>query len=385
MQKVAVVVDDSRVARMTLKKLLVVDGFQVVEFASGEEVLDYLFDVESNPDIIFMDVMMEGMDGLTATRKLKENSRLRTIPVVMCTGNDTAEDRQKAVDAGAITALSKPPIAEALANILADVHVTVPVEQVVPDAVAVESSTIPDDVINELRTQLEQQLHEQVQIECRQLVNEMMDNAVAERVNSEFSQREGQLSEQITNKAIGIIESSAADAFKIAAEENVTDIAATAIQQIVGEADLPKQVSDFLAQEGEEWLTNQEEELGSQLSAQLDQHIPLMVTEHLNTNLESIITPLLNKDAAPQAVDNTAALDELKIQQIVSKSLHNYTATVIEPLVSSQVKQGKEEQEKSDVGNNDAQVKLEQNISTLKNMVICLGMAVVGLIVAMVI
>jgi len=375
MQKLAIVVDDSRVARMTLKKLLLVDGFEVVEFGSGEEVLDYLADVDSNPDIIFMDVMMEGMDGLTATQKLKENPRLRTIPVVMCTGNDTAEDRQKALDVGAVTALSKPPVAEALASILSDIH---SVEEIKPAEVAAPASVVDDELINKLRSQLEQQL------------NDMIENVVAKQIHVQIEQREVQLTEQITTKAISIIESSAADAFKVAAEENVTDIAVTTIQAIVEEANLPKQVSDFLAQEGEEWLTNQEEELGTQLSAQLEQHIPQMVTEHLNSHLESVITPFVEKqleshssDAAPvSATPNLTARD---VEQIITKSLHSYTPTVVEPMVSSEIRAHLAEQEKSNTESSDELVKLHQQVSGLRNTVIALGLVVVGLIATMVI
>ena len=375
MQKLAIVVDDSRVARMTLKKLLLVDGFEVVEFGSGEEVLDYLADVDSNPDIIFMDVMMEGMDGLTATQKLKENPRLRTIPVVMCTGNDTAEYRQKALDVGAVTALSKPPVAEALASILSDIH---SVEEIKPAEVAAPASVVDDELINKLRSQLEQQL------------NDMIENVVAKQIHVQIEQREVQLTEQITTKAISIIESSAADAFKVAAEENVTDIAVTTIQAIVEEANLPKQVSDFLAQEGEEWLTNQEEELGTQLSAQLEQHIPQMVTEHLNSHLESVITPFIEKqleshssDAAPvSATPNLTARD---VEQIITKSLHSYTPTVVEPMVSSEIRAHLAEQEKSNTESSDELVKLHQQVSGLRNTVIALGLVVVGLIATMVI
>ena len=118
MQRIALVVDDSRVARMTLGRLLIAKEFDIVEQASGEDALAYLQSNENKPDIIFMDVMMGGMDGLTATQHIKANSALSEIPVIICTGNDSEADREQAFAKGATAVLSKPPAVDALAEII---------------------------------------------------------------------------------------------------------------------------------------------------------------------------------------------------------------------------------------------------------------------------
>ena len=97
--RTALVVDDSRVARFTLAKLLKSRGIQVDLADSGEQALEYL--KSSQPDVVFMDYMMPEMNGLETTRAITANPATASVPVVFCTGNDTAEDRRQAREHGA--------------------------------------------------------------------------------------------------------------------------------------------------------------------------------------------------------------------------------------------------------------------------------------------
>ena len=81
--KRALVVDDSRLARVALKKLLEEHDLDVAFAASGEEALAFL-DAEL-VDVVFMDHHMPGMDGLEAVAAIKRNPRTATIPVMMYT------------------------------------------------------------------------------------------------------------------------------------------------------------------------------------------------------------------------------------------------------------------------------------------------------------
>jgi len=81
--KRALVVDDSRSARVSLKKLLEEQGLAVDLAVSGEEALDFL--KHHLVDVIFMDHTMPGMDGLEAVSAIKSNPRTATIPVMMYT------------------------------------------------------------------------------------------------------------------------------------------------------------------------------------------------------------------------------------------------------------------------------------------------------------
>ncbi|MFM8355370.1 MAG: response regulator, partial [Gammaproteobacteria bacterium] len=84
--KRALVVDDSRSARISLQKLLQKYGIGVDFAESGEEALDYL--KHHVADAIFMDHTMPGMDGLETVVAIKSNPRTATIPVMMYTANE---------------------------------------------------------------------------------------------------------------------------------------------------------------------------------------------------------------------------------------------------------------------------------------------------------
>ena len=85
-RKRALVVDDSKSARLILRRMLEKYLFDVDTAASGEEALDYL--LRQRPDVIFMDHMMPGMDGFQAVREIKRDPTTATIPVMMYTSKE---------------------------------------------------------------------------------------------------------------------------------------------------------------------------------------------------------------------------------------------------------------------------------------------------------
>ncbi len=102
----ALVVDDSKVVRVMFKRMLEARGLGVETAASGQEALEYL--TAHAPDVIFMDYMMTGADGYEVTAMIVADPRTSTIPVIMCTANDTPKDRARADGCGAIGFLTKP-------------------------------------------------------------------------------------------------------------------------------------------------------------------------------------------------------------------------------------------------------------------------------------
>ena len=83
MGKTALIVDDSKTARVVLKRMLETNELEVVSAESAEDALEYLRDFR--PDIIFMDHEMPGMDGLQAVSAIKNNPATATIPIMMYT------------------------------------------------------------------------------------------------------------------------------------------------------------------------------------------------------------------------------------------------------------------------------------------------------------
>ena len=103
----ALVVDDSKLACVTLSRMLEKRAIHADCVGSGEEALEYL--KKTRPDIIFLDVIMQGMDGYQTARAITNNTETSNIPVFVCSSNDTAEDRERARQNGATGFLTKPP------------------------------------------------------------------------------------------------------------------------------------------------------------------------------------------------------------------------------------------------------------------------------------
>lgn len=92
-------------------------GFDGVEMAeSGEEALEKL--KATTPDAIFVDFLMDGMDGLETITEIKKDPRFTDTPVVMCTANEGDEYVRAAVDHGALGILAKPPTDESIGKII---------------------------------------------------------------------------------------------------------------------------------------------------------------------------------------------------------------------------------------------------------------------------
>ena len=103
--KRALVVDDSRSARVVLSRMLERYGIAVDSAESAESALEYL--KERRPDVIFMDHLMPGMDGLQAVREIKANPELAGIPIMMYTSQEGEIYSGQARASGAVGVLPK--------------------------------------------------------------------------------------------------------------------------------------------------------------------------------------------------------------------------------------------------------------------------------------
>ena len=100
------IVDDEPLLRHAIRHYLESYDFAVVEAASGLEALERLPDVR--PDLILLDIMMPGLNGLEVCRALKGDEATAAIPVVLLTGRGGLEDRIQGLNAGAGDYLTKP-------------------------------------------------------------------------------------------------------------------------------------------------------------------------------------------------------------------------------------------------------------------------------------
>lgn len=105
MAKVLVVDDAVSTVRM-LTHMLRNQGYEVRPAYSGQEGLDLA--AAERPDAILLDIMMPGMDGLDVCRRLKADTQLAIIPVILVTAKDMDEDVVHGLDAGADDYVTKP-------------------------------------------------------------------------------------------------------------------------------------------------------------------------------------------------------------------------------------------------------------------------------------
>ncbi|SDZ87699.1 response regulator [Microbulbifer marinus] len=99
-------VDDHEANRLLVSELLRAQGIEAVIAASGEEALELW--QQENFDLIFMDIQMPGMDGIEATRRIREQETGRRIPIIALTAHAGAEEKARLLSAGLDDYLSKP-------------------------------------------------------------------------------------------------------------------------------------------------------------------------------------------------------------------------------------------------------------------------------------
>ncbi|MHB1326362.1 MAG: response regulator [Thermoleophilia bacterium] len=99
-------VEDNQMNSRLVEYVLERDGFETTIIASAEEAVQSATD--DPPDIILMDIQLPGMDGLEATRRLKQNPLTAKIPVVAITAHAMRGDEEKVRAVGCEGYISKP-------------------------------------------------------------------------------------------------------------------------------------------------------------------------------------------------------------------------------------------------------------------------------------
>lgn len=103
--RILVVDDDPRLLHV-VSMYLTIEGYEVETAADGEEALQRID--QALPDVVVLDVMMAGMDGLEACRRIKGNPQTKHIPVILFTALSRDDDMRNGRAAGADRFINKP-------------------------------------------------------------------------------------------------------------------------------------------------------------------------------------------------------------------------------------------------------------------------------------
>ncbi|MDJ0720744.1 MAG: response regulator [Desulfobacterales bacterium] len=106
MEHTVLVIEDDPLNMKLMRGLLGLGGYRMLEADKAETGLQMAAD--HRPDLILMDVHLPGLDGLSATRRLKADPELAAIPVIALTGLAMEGDREKALEAGCMDHITKP-------------------------------------------------------------------------------------------------------------------------------------------------------------------------------------------------------------------------------------------------------------------------------------
>jgi len=106
MSKRILVVEDQPDSRQIIRDMVAGADYEITEAENGEEALAAI--AKQRPDLILMDIQLPIMDGYTATRLIKTDPALRSIPIIAVTSYALAVEEKKARAAGCDDYVTKP-------------------------------------------------------------------------------------------------------------------------------------------------------------------------------------------------------------------------------------------------------------------------------------
>jgi CheY-like chemotaxis protein len=105
-KKFFLVVEDFEDSRFMMRRLLEMAGYNVLEASDGEQAVKIA--VEARPILILMDLSLPKLDGLAATRQIRQKKGLKAVPIVAVSAHDSPESRTEALAAGCDEYVTKP-------------------------------------------------------------------------------------------------------------------------------------------------------------------------------------------------------------------------------------------------------------------------------------
>ncbi len=116
-KKKILVVEDNPINMELISDLLEINGYEVLKATSGLQMFKIMgstptptstSSLSTVPDLILMDIQIPEVDGLTLTRRLKEDPLTKDIPIIALTAHAMKGDRERALEAGCVDYIPKP-------------------------------------------------------------------------------------------------------------------------------------------------------------------------------------------------------------------------------------------------------------------------------------
>jgi CheY-like chemotaxis protein len=104
--RTVLVVEDNEDSRLAMRLALEAFGYRVFEAGNGEEAVEVAW--RTCPNIILMDLSLPVLDGLTATRRIREDPQMKDVPIVAVTAHHESQFRTNALAAGCNAYTTKP-------------------------------------------------------------------------------------------------------------------------------------------------------------------------------------------------------------------------------------------------------------------------------------
>jgi len=105
MKKTVLIVEDDKFLRELISRKILNEGFDISEAVDGEDGLKKV--KEEKPDLILLDLILPGIDGFEFLARIKEDSSLAQIPVIILSNLGQKEDIEKGMKLGAVDYLIK--------------------------------------------------------------------------------------------------------------------------------------------------------------------------------------------------------------------------------------------------------------------------------------
>ena len=99
-------VEDTEDNRFMMRRLLEMSGYRVIEAVNGKQAVEAA--ISERPDLILMDLSLPMLDGLAATRRIREQNGSARVPIVAVSAHDSADFHAEALAAGCNEYVTKP-------------------------------------------------------------------------------------------------------------------------------------------------------------------------------------------------------------------------------------------------------------------------------------